>query len=350
VDGVMGIMKKYFLTGLLLCVIWNYVSGQAMWDPRYNHPFKPYHEITFGLGANNFLGELGGANMIGSGKFSLRDFDVPAIRPVIHFGYRYQPHQNWAVRTDISAAFLGGNDKFTQELFRNNRNLNFRSPLIELSTRGEYIFNSFNFGHKYKLKKNIHGWKNIHVKYYLFAGVGLFWFDPYGKNPVTNKWIRLKPLTTEGQGLVSTRKKYSSVQFTIPLGLGLRYALTRYYDNKWWMGIEYGVRWTFTDYMDDASTTYFDNAALSTAQGSQGALALQMANPSPTANDPSNPMYNSTLAGQQRGDPRDKDTYMFATISIYYTPEKQKRKSFTYKRSHMKRHRIKKVPIQCPKF
>jgi hypothetical protein len=27
---------------------------------------------------------------------------------------------------------------------------------------------------------------------------------------------------------------------------------------------------------------------------------------------------NVTAAGQQRGDPRDKDSYMFAVISFYY--------------------------------
>jgi hypothetical protein len=340
-------MKRKLLTGFICFIIWNTVSGQAMWDPRYNHPFKPYHEIVFGVGANNFLGELGGANMIGSGKFSLRDFDVPSIRPVWHFGYRYQFHQNWAVRTDLSGAFLSGDDKHTEELFRNNRNLNFKSPLIELSARGEYIFNSFNFGRKYKLKKNIRGWYNVHFKYYLFAGAGAFFFDPYGKNPETDKWVRLRPLTTEGQGLVDTRKKYSSIQFTIPAGLGLRYALTRFYDNKWWMGIEYGVRWTFTDYIDDASTTYIDNSAL---QAANGDLAALMANPSAGGNDPSSPMYPVTRPGQQRGDPRDKDTYMFATISIYYTPGDTKRKKFTYKKKKQKKHKLKKVPVNCPKF
>jgi hypothetical protein len=340
-------MKRGFLIILLLFFIWANTSAQSMYNPSYNAPFHPFSEWVFGLGANNFLGELGGANMIGSGKFSLRDFDVPAIRPVFLVGFRHQFHRNWAFRTDFNLALLGGNDKWTKETFRQNRNLNFSSPLVEIDGRVEYIWNSFNFGRKYSLKKNIHGWKNIHVRYYVFAGAGLFWFDPYGKNSVTNKWIRLKPLTTEGQGLIPTRKEYSSVQFTIPVGIGIKYALTRYYDNKWWLGIEYGVRWTFTDYIDDASTTYIDNAALLAAKNQ---TAVDMSNPSPTAHDPSNPLYVSTLAGQQRGDPRDKDTYMFATITLYYSPDHKKHYHINYAKRKVIHHHIKKRPINCPKF
>jgi hypothetical protein len=37
-----------------------------------------------------------------------------------------------------------------------------------------------------------------------------------------------------------------------------------------------------------------------------------------TGADPSNPMYNSTLPGEQRGNATYNDSYMFALISVYY--------------------------------
>ena len=190
--------------------------------------------------------------------------------------------------------------------------MNFRSPIIELNGRIEYLINWNRKGHIYVLK-GVHGWKHLSFSTYFFAGAAGFWFDPYGK--YEGKWYRLKPLCTEGQGLLPTRKKYSSIQVAIPFGIGLRYKLGR--NSMWSMGIEYGVRWTFTDYLDDVSTTYIDPDLLAAYKGE---LAVELSNPGHSS-DPSDPLYSSTRAGQQRGDPRDKDTYMFAVISLYYNLE-----------------------------
>ncbi|MBK7970811.1 MAG: hypothetical protein IPK08_18870 [Bacteroidetes bacterium] len=75
------------------------------------------------------------------------------------------------------------------------------------------------------------------------------------------------------------------------------------------VGLEYGIRKTFTDYIDDASKTYYDNNEILSFNG---AVAAAMADKS----DQEFPYI--TAAGQQRGDPRDKDAYMFAIISINY--------------------------------
>jgi hypothetical protein len=75
------------------------------------------------------------------------------------------------------------------------------------------------------------------------------------------------------------------------------------------IGLEYGIRKTFTDYIDDASKTYYDNSTLAIENG---ALSALMADKS-TKDFP-----YITAAGEQRGDPRDKDSYMFAIISINY--------------------------------
>jgi hypothetical protein len=264
------------------------------------------HEISFGIGASNFLGELGGANTIGSGKVSIRDFDFPSVKPSINLGYRYQWHKHWAVKGDLNAAYIGGYDRLTEEMFRNNRNLNFRSPIVELGGRIEYCINYYRKGQQYDL--GIRGWRNYYITTFFFVGAGGFWMDPRGK--LNGQWIRLRPLCTEGQGLVPTRKKYSNVQFCIPFGAGLRYR----FNKRWTMALEYGIRWTTTDYIDDVSLTYVDRDALRDAHGD---IAVQLSNPCLNSN-PGDPLYNSTLPGEQRGDPKDKDSYMFAILSLYY--------------------------------
>ena len=86
----------------------------------------------------------------------------------------------------------------------------------------------------------------------------------------------------------------------MPFGLGFKYTI----DRIWGAAMEFGVRKTFTDYIDDVSKTYVDPKSLSSP------TAAALANRS-SGTDP-----NITLPGQQRGDPRYTDTYMFLVISV----------------------------------
>src|SRR5208283_3885074 len=105
---------------------------------------------------------------------------------------------------------------------------------------------------------------------YLFAGASVMYFNPHGE--WNGQWYALRPLSTEGEGLVPTRRKYSLIQPAIPLGIGFKFAL----NDKWSVGIEYGIRITFTDYIDDVSKTYFDPTLLSQEKGP---IAVHFANP-----------------------------------------------------------------------
>jgi hypothetical protein len=263
---------------------------------------KDRKEIVITLGGTNFLGELGGRNQIGSD--GIMDFDLPSTSLVGGLGYRYKLYKKIAVKGNLYFGYLKGDDKLTDEPFRNNRGLNFRSMIIELSGQVEYLIFKAREGHRYNLK-GIKGWKNIHTEFYGFVGVGGFYFN--SKANYNGDWYSLKKLNTEGQGLTPTRKEYSSFQVCIPYGLGVKFAI----DRKWSVGIEYGIRKTWTDYIDDVSTTYYNPEELTQNGGPAAALC---GNPS----DPNGPLYSSTAPGQQRGDPRDKDSYMFGTITVFY--------------------------------
>ena len=59
---------------------------------------------------------------------------------------------------------------------------------------------------------------------------------------------------TEGQGTTTfpDRKKYSLIQFSAALGGGVKIAVS----NSFNIIFEYSTRKTFTDYLDDVSTTF----------------------------------------------------------------------------------------------
>lgn len=261
---------------------------------------KNRKEILFGAGANNFLGDLGGANQVGTN--GIRDFDFPAVRPNFNVGYRYRISENTAVKTNLIYGILFGNDQFTSESFRQNRNCNFKSPLIELSTQFEFCIVREREGRK-KHWLPFPGWRYIQQTTYFFTGIGMIYFNPKGE--YNGKWYSLRPLCTEGEGFIPTRTKYAPVQIVIPFGLGFKFALSE----NWSVGIEYGIRKTFTDYMDDVSKTYVDPDILF---HEKGPVAVHFADPSLGT------IPGQTQAGQQRGDPTDKDSFMFSFFSFYY--------------------------------
>ena len=288
-------MKRFLIFLILLIVLFqDFCNAQSeFWK-------KNRREFFFGAGATNFLGDLGGADQIGTN--GIKDFNNASIRPGFIIGNKYRISEALSIKTNLIYAILSGNDKLTEEPFRNNRNCNFRTPLVEISSQFEYAIIQERAGHIYNLR-GVHGRWYKQITYYLFGGAGVFYFNPKGQ--WNGKWYALKPLCTEGQGLIPTRKKYSLIQVAIPFGIGFKFALSK----EWIIGIEYGMRKTFTDYIDDVSKTYFDPDALLKAKGK---AAVHFADPSLGL------ISGQTDPGRVRGDPKDKDSYMLAFISFYY--------------------------------
>ena len=269
------------------------------------------YEFNGGLGASNFLGELGGANQIGTNYF--RDFEWSQTRFGAAIGLRYKLSEFFAFNTHLTYGSVAGDDKLTEEFFRKYRNLNFHSHIFEWNLNFEAAFQQEQIGHRYRLRR-VKGQKGYEIYAYGFVGIGIFNFDP--KTEYRGNTYRLQPLGTEGEGLVPTRKKYSLWQLCIPIGFGFKYTI----DAKWGVGIEYGMRKTFTDYIDDVSTTYFDKAEIQSAYGNIAAALSDRALYNEYAADGYDPTYlrSITAPDQQRGDPRDLDAYMFAIFSINY--------------------------------
>ncbi|MBL7893403.1 MAG: hypothetical protein JNL63_12285 [Bacteroidia bacterium] len=265
------------------------------------------YEWIGGVGMTNFLGDLGGANQVGT--HFIRDWEWAATRPSFTGGLRYKNSRYFAFKGALSFAMLYGNDNLTQEPIRRNRNINFRSPVIELSTQAEFFVNKEKQGSLYRIK-NAKGARKLDLQGYLFAGVGFLWFNPQGQ--YKGSWVNLRKLSTEGQGLPGGPKKYSPFTMSFPFGVGGKYGL----DNKWSIGLEIGLHYTLSDYLDDVSGVYYDNSKI---LQSKGTAAAYLADPQ-LGNIPS-----QSYTGQERGHSDHADAFMFAVVNANYKVMYRKR-------------------------
>jgi hypothetical protein len=288
-------MKKHILLSFTFLILFSSISEAQRLRARW----KAYrYEWSFGLGASNFLGDLGGANAIGTNGF--KDLELSLTRPAVTVGMRYKLSPALSLHSHLTYGHVKGDDKLTKEYFRSTRNLNFKSNIYEFNVNFEAAILSQQEGGIYRLR-GVRRSNSFEGSLYGFVGIGVFHFNPKGE--FNDKWYDLQPLGTEGQGISPARDKYKRTQICIPFGIGGRY----FFNRRWGVGFEFGLRKTFTDYIDDVSKTYYDPEAIAQANGP---VAAALSNPNPNA--------ESTAVGQQRGDPRDKDSYMFAIISLHY--------------------------------
>lgn len=245
--------------------------------------------MMFALHAQRFhLNVLGGIANYG-GDLQSKNFTFQQSKPAAALGMSYEISNKFYVRSEYSFTRIGANDKSGTNYFQLVRNLNFKTVIQELNLVAEY---------------NILDIYQHRLVPYVFAGIGVFQYSPYTYDSLGKKYF-LQGLHTEGQELSQypKRKEYSKTQMNIPLGAGVKFALS---DNIR-VGAEFGFRKLFTDYLDDVSTVYPDLNLLSPE-----AAALSF------RGDELKPPFNFPGAGAQRGNPGSKDNYYFLMFRISY--------------------------------
>ena len=106
---------------------------------RYKQRWKSYRsELHFGIGPSNFLGELCGADQVGTNYF--KDLEFGQTRLAVAAGLRYKLSQVFALNTKLSYGKVSGSYDLTKEFFRNYRNLDFKTNIWEASTNLEFAF------------------------------------------------------------------------------------------------------------------------------------------------------------------------------------------------------------------
>ncbi|MEC8603826.1 MAG: hypothetical protein VXY47_05715, partial [Bacteroidota bacterium] len=93
-------MSKTFNIFLVFAILFGsiIVLSQGYYN-RYDYRRKR-HEFTLGGGASNFLGELGGRDMIGSGF--IYDLEFKETSYVGEFSYSYYALSKFAIRTNLA--------------------------------------------------------------------------------------------------------------------------------------------------------------------------------------------------------------------------------------------------------
>lgn len=325
---------KRTLNLVILCLLFSIVGQEVAAQFYRNQGYwkKNRWEFIGGIGASNFLGELGGRDQVGSDF--IWDLETKEFKPALSAGIRYTTSRSTNVRLQASYAVLAGDDALTSEKFRFNRNLHFRSRVIEVAGIFEYTFYKVRAGHKYNLT-GVKGQKPRAANFYAFLGVGGLYFNPQGN--VDGTWYDLKPLGTEGQNFRDGADPYSKITMVVPMGIGYRWRLAM---DGLMVGVEIGHRMTFTDYIDDVSTVYYDQADLINQSGLdplENQLAAYFGNPSHGyyigENGEEIPL-ESTFTGAQRGDPDDNDAYLFVQATVNYKLSKKtyRKKRFSTKK------------------
>jgi hypothetical protein len=235
-------------------------------------------EIGGLIGGSNYQGDLA------------RNIVLKETRPAGGIFYKHNFNNYWSWRPTLMYGEIGGTDNNFEEY--KYRNLNFRSDIWEFSNIIE--FNYLPFGAKVLTSD---------FSSYVFTGVSLLHFDPEAE--FNGNYVRLHPLRTEGQ---QGNDHYSLWQITIPIGGGVKYALSK----NWVLGWELGFRKTFTDYLDDVSTRYPDPVKQVNTFGQQSYQFSDRSREVPGVPEP------LAKGGDMRGDPSLKDWYIITAFSISY--------------------------------
>ena len=265
-------------------------------------------EFMAGGCASGFLGDLGGQDA--PGKPFVFDYEPVTTRYAFSAGARYFLREYHALRGYFTYAEVRGDDALTSYPNRRYRNINFKSPIAELSAIYEFHLFKPSFIH-FAGANTTKLFSGNRFGSYLSAGVGMFYFNPKGK--LGTQYYALQPLRTEGQDFPDAPSSYSRVAAAIPMGGGI-YMLM---NHNITLGLDFGLRWTSSDYIDDASGYYYDNNAILARDGK---LAAYFANPSVALGGVPEPYWYTE--NQPRGGSKSNDTYMFLqlTLSKSFTP------------------------------
>ena len=245
-------------------------------------------ELGMLFGTSHYLGDLSDEKINFNNTYFATSF----------FG-RYNFSDKIAVKGMVSYGHISGDDKQSSNEVSKLRNLNFFTDIYEFSAHFEYNL----------LKNDLKNISNRPFIPYIFAGIGVFNFNP--KSDSVGKVYELQPLATEGQGSTTynERKKYNLTEIMIPFGIGFR---TRISD-AFLIGFETGIRYTTTNYLDDVGGFYADNNVVKSNTGATAAFLSDRS----TEIDPTHIRFKDTVLRSNKQN-FENDLYFISGITISY--------------------------------
>lgn len=275
-------MLNFLKQIVIFCCLFISLSGMSQFDN-----FLSKSSISFNAGGSYYLGDL---NKVG--HFKNTNLSAALL-------YKHNFNSRVALRVGLSYGKVEAYDEDATSDFQQNRNLSFESPIWELASGFE--FNYFN----YKI-----GNKQYYATPFLFVGLGIVRINP--QTEFNGELVELQPLGTEGQGTsLSGNKLYNLTQIVIPFGVGFKVNL----GEKTAFNIEYGLRKTFTDYIDDVSGSYVNPNQLALENGNIAAA-----------------LSDRSLEGERsfgaRGNDATNDWYALFNLGITFRLGKETRCAF----------------------
>jgi len=231
---------------------------------RLNDSFVHVREKYWSLGAF-----AGNSVYFGDLNRTTVSIDPRNMRPNLGLraGYQFTEKFSMSFRNNymiISGADRPKNDRNDNVRGTNfDRNLSFRTTIIDAALMAEYNFTSF------KLKSSFVP--------SVFAGGNAYYFKPMAQVNNEGQWYDLREIGTQGQTLPGGEGTYKKVMFGIPYGASIK----RHINQKTIVSLSYTYNKIFTDFLDDVATGYYpDGDAVRRANPAIGSPAAKLANPS----------------------------------------------------------------------
>lgn len=264
---------------ILLCCAFNLNAQSNLGESK---------EIGYQIGTSYYIGDLNPDNPLGC-RYHLAQGGY----------YRYNINSRIGVRFQILQGTIEAWDEDRKNPWSVNRNLHFRNTMMEYSITGEINYIDHVLGNP---ENRITG--------FLSAGLAYYSHDPESMDSFGN-WHPLQPMGTEGQGWIEGIDVYKLSGVALPYGMGFKMNLGTLMSFQ----MEWGMRKTWTDYLDDVSTSYVDNDVLRIERGELSAELADRIIELPEGMDSS--------AGMQRGDPGRNDKYGYVLASIAFRVSKK---------------------------
>ncbi len=209
--------------------------------------------------------------------------------------FRHNMTDRFAIRLQGLYSTLEAYDSDSDDPVQQIRNLHFRARLVEAAALFEINF----FRYRSRVKGD-RKWTP-----FVFGGLAYFRASPQAE--LNDEWYDLQPLGTEGQGTTARpgTEVYPVDRISLPFGAGMKFNLGRVD-----IQVEWGLRRTWTDHIDDVSGTYVDNDLLAFENGPLSALFADRSG--------LNEVPGFTNAERARGDPNTRDWYQYTGLSITY--------------------------------
>lgn len=228
--AMMNLLRTSFILILLLAA-----TGAS----HAQRKFETSKTLGLTIGTGYYLGEVNP-----NGHFKGR------MQPGFGGFLRFNINRRMGIRASLNRTVLMYYDEDNQDPWIANRNLHFRNAITEGAVVAEFNYSRYQIGNT---KDRFAG--------YLFAGLSLYSHMPEAQ--IGDTWYALQPLGTEGQGTSSGEGRYATTGFAVPFGFGFKLNLGHFSA----LNIEWGMRRTWTDHLDDIGGYYASTAVLEDESG-----------------------------------------------------------------------------------